>query len=135
MRVANLTEAQHNTPIKPVQLLASIALNFLLSFGVFIITVHQTHVLALTGPDLDAFKGGTALAFMEEYGDNFHTLSHGVSHGIVIGLFFFVLPILGYAVIFERKSFKYLLVNAGFWGISLVIMACIISRWGGVPVY
>lgn len=30
---------------------------------------------------------------------------------------------------------KYLLVNTGFWGISLVLMAYVISKWGGVPVY
>lgn len=134
-KVANLTDEQNQKQIKPLQLGVSILLNFLLAFGVFLITVHHTHVLALTGPDVDAFKGGSALAFMQEYGDNFRTWQHGISHGLVIGLFFFVVPILGYAVIFERKSMKYLFVNAGFWGISLVIMACIISKWGGTPVY
>lgn len=133
--MANLTDEQHNKTIKPIQLGASIVLNFLLSFGVFITTVHQTHVLALTGPDMNAFQRGTAQAFMQEYGGNFHTLQHGVTHGLFIGLLLFVIPILGYAVIFERKSFKYLFINAGFWGISLVLMACIISRWGGVAVY
>ena len=134
-KVAGLTNEQHNTPIKPIKLAASILLNLLISFGVFIITVHQTHVLALTGPNVDAFKSGTALAFMQEYGENFHTIQHGITHGLFIGLLCFVIPILGYAVIFERKSVKYLLVNAGFWAISLVLMACVISKWGGVPVY
>jgi len=133
--VAGLSEAQFQKPVKPLQLGASIILNFLLAFGVFLITVHQTHVLALTGPDIEAFKGGTALAFMQEYGDNFRTWQHGISHGLFIGLLFFVIPILGYAVIFERKSMKYLFINAGFWGISLMIMACVISKWGGIPVY
>jgi len=133
--IANLTDAQADKAISPLQLGVSILLNFLLAFGVFIATNHQTHVLSLTGPDIDAFKGGTALAFMQEYGSNFTTWHHGISHGLVICLLFFVVPVLGYATIFERKSMKYLLVNAGFWGISLVIMACIISKWGGVPVY
>ncbi len=134
-KLAGLTDAQNNKKVSALQLGVSVLLNFLLSFGVFIITVHQTHVFALTGPDKDAFKGGTALAFMQEYGDNFHTWQHGIGHGLAIGLLCFVIPILGYAVIFERKSFKYLLVNAGFWGISLLLMACVISKWGGVPVY
>ncbi|MGH1433478.1 MAG: DUF1761 domain-containing protein [Lewinella sp.] len=72
---------------------------------------------------------------MQEYGENFHTLQHGISHGLVIALLFFVVPILGYAVIFERKGMKYFFINAGFWAISLVLMACIISKWGGIPVY
>ena len=133
--LANLTDEQMNSEIKPWQLLLTILLNFLIAFGVFICTVHQTHVLGITGPDVDAFKGGVALEFMQTYGDNFQTFSHGIAHGLGICLLFFVIPILGYAVIFERKRFKYLLVNAGFWGISLVLMAGIISKWGGVPVY
>ncbi len=134
-QVANLTDVQMNKPIKPIQLLASLLLNFLLAFGVFIITVHGTHVLALTGPDIEAFKSGPAQVFMQEYGANFQNMSHGIGHGLIMALFFFVIPILGYAVIFERKKFKYLLVNAGFWAISLTLMACIITRWGGIPVY
>lgn len=129
-----MTEEQSNKAIKPIQLAVSVLLNFLLAFGVFITTVHQSHVLALTGPDVDAFKGGTALAFIQEYGENFHTFQHGITHGLFIGLLLFVIPLLGYAVIFERKGFKYLLVNAGFWAISLVLMACVISKWGGIPV-
>lgn len=103
--------------------------------GVFITTVHGTHVLSMTGPNVEAMKSGTAQAFMQEYGGNFITWQHGISHGLIICLMFFVVPILGYAVIFERKSFKYLLVNAGFWGISLTIMAAVISKWGWVAVY
>lgn len=133
-RVANLTDEQNNKVITPLQLGLSILLNFLIAFGIFNATVHATHVLAITGPDANALKSGVGLAFMEAYGNNFHTLQHGIGHGLFFGLFCFVIPILGYAVIFERKSFKYLLVNAGFWGISLTLMACIISRWGGVPV-
>lgn len=133
--LANLTDEQMSKEIKPWQLLVTILLNFFISVGVFICTVHQTHVFALTGPDVDAFKGGTALAFMQEYGENFHTFKHGIGHGLVICLLFFVIPILGYAVIFERKRVKYLFVNAGFWGISLTLMACTISKWGGIPVY
>ena len=106
-----------------------------MAIGVFITTVHQTHIVSLTGPDLSAFEGRTALVIMQEYGDNFNTIQYGISHGLIIGLLLFVIPILGYTVIFEKNSLKYLLANAGFWGISLVLMACVISRWGGVPVY
>jgi len=132
--LANLTDEQNNKPIMPLQLALSILLNFFVSFGIFSVTVHATHVLAITGPNPEALQTGSGLAFMQEYGGNFQTLQHGIGHGLIFGLLCFVIPILGYAVIFERKSFKYLLVNAGFWGISLTIMAMIISKWGGVPV-
>lgn len=133
-RIANLTDPQMSKQVNPIQLLLSIFLNFLIAVGLFALTVHATHVLALTGPDPETLKSGVGLAFMQEYGNNFQSLSHGIGHGLFFGLICFAIPILGYAAIFERKSFKYILVNAGFWGLSMTIMAMIISRWGGIPV-
>lgn len=132
--ITNLTNQQMDKPIKPLQLLLSLLLNFLIAFGVFNLTVHATHVLALTGPDPEMLKSGAGLAFMEAYGNNFRTMGHGIGHGLIIGTLCFVIPIVGYAAIFERKSFRYVLVNGGFWALSLTIMAMVISRWGGVPV-
>jgi hypothetical protein len=63
-----------------------------------------------------------------EYANDGRTLKHGITHGIVISLFF-MLPILGTNALFERKSFKYILVNAGYWTICLAIMGGIISAW------
>ncbi len=134
-KVAQLTDAQNAVAIKPWQLLTSILLNFFIAFGLFIVTVHATHIVALHGGDAESLRASaSSVAFLKEYGNNYNTLSHGIGHGLVLGFVAFVLPILGYAVIFERKSFKYLLINGGFWAISLTIMACIISRWGGVLV-
>jgi len=109
-------------------------LYFLLAFGVYLITVHHTHVLALTGPDIAAFKTGTAAAFMAEYGGNFRTFEHGISHGLVIGTLFFALPIMARVTIYEGKSLKYLLIYSLYWGINLILMACIISKWGSIEV-
>lgn len=134
-QVAQLTDAQNAKAIKPWQLLVSILLNFFIAFGLFVVTVHAGHIVALHGGDMESLRASaTSMAFLKEHGNNFNTLSHGITHGLILGFVAFVLPILGYAVIFERKSFKYLLINGGFWAISLTIMACVISRWGGVPV-
>lgn len=133
--VAQLTDAQNAKAIRPWQLLLTIVLNFFIAFGLFVMTVHGTHILGLHGGDVEAMKNSAStMAFMAEHGSNYVTFSHGIGHGLVLGFVAFVLPILGYAVIFERKSFKYLLVNGGFWAISLTLMACIISRWGGIPI-
>lgn len=130
--VANLTTAQNARAIKPWQLLVSILLNFFIAFGLFIVTVHATHILGLHGGDVEALKASpNTVAFLKEHGQNYNTFSHGIGHGLFIGFLMFVIPILGYAVIFERKSFKYLLINGGFWAISLTLMACVISKWGG----
>lgn len=134
-KVANLTDTQNNKTIKPWQLFISILLNFFIAFGLFVVTVHSTHIVGLHGGDLESLKASaTSVAFLKEHGQNYVTFTHGIGHGLFLGFVAFVLPILGYAVIFERKSFKYLLVNGGFWALSMTIMACIISKWGGVPV-
>lgn len=134
-KVAQLTDAQNAKVIKPWQLLLSILLNLFIAFGLFIVTVHSTHILGLHGGDIEAARNSAStMAFLKEHGSNYNHFSHGIGHGLIMGFFAFALPILGYAVIFERKSFKYLLVNGGFWAISMTIMACVISKWGGVPI-
>ena len=127
--VAQLTDAQNAKAIKPWQLLVSIVLNFFLAFGIFIVTVHSTHVVGMLGGDVEAVKNSaSAVAFLKEHGATYTTFSHGISHGLFLGFLAFILPILGYSVIFERKSFNYLLINGGFWALSLTLMACI-SKW------
>jgi len=78
-------------------------------------------------------KTGTAAAFIAEYGGNFHTLTHGLAHGLGATVVF-ALPFLGYVVIFEKKSAKYFWVYLGYWWISLTLMTIVICLWGAVPV-
>jgi hypothetical protein len=41
----------------------------------------------------------------------------------------FALPLIGINSLFERKSFKYIAINAGYWIVCLTIMGSIISGW------
>ena len=66
--------------------------------------------------------------FMEKYGANFRTFKHGAFHGILTGIFL-ALPILGINAMFERKSFKYVAINAGFWIFCFAIMGGIICEF------
>ena len=66
--------------------------------------------------------------FMSTYGDRFRTFKHGALHGSVLGMFV-VLPILSIIAMFERKSVKYVAINAGYWIVTLAIMAGIICQW------
>lgn len=133
-KTIGLSDEEMAKPSKWYQFVLSLILNFLLAFGVFIVTVHQSHILSITGPDFEAINTGTAAAFMNEYGGNFLTLKHGITHGIFIAFLAFALPFIGSPAIWEKKGFKYVLVNSGYWVITLTIMACVISRWGGVAV-
>jgi len=82
-------------------------------------------------------KTGTAAAFLAEYGGRFRTFFRTFTHGLASGFaatLFFVLPVLGYVVIFEKKSSKYFLVYLGYWWICLTLMSIVICVWGATPV-
>ncbi|PCJ64111.1 MAG: hypothetical protein COA58_14085 [Bacteroidetes bacterium] len=132
-KLVGLTDQQSKTKIKPVKLIISILLNFIIALGLAQITLHQMGVFSLVGGNAEALKIGTGAAFLAEYGKNHLDFGHGFFHGILAAILF-VLPVLGYATIFERKSAKYLLVNFGFWTISLALMGGVIAAWGGVPI-
>ncbi|HMT29547.1 MAG TPA: DUF1761 domain-containing protein, partial [Bacteroidia bacterium] len=66
--------------------------------------------------------------FMEKYGNNFRTFKHGALHGTLSGIFF-VFPIIGVNGLFERKSFKYIFLNSGFWTVCAALMGGIICAF------
>ena len=66
--------------------------------------------------------------FMAKYGSNFRTFKHGVFHGVLAGIFF-ALPVLATNALFERKGFKYIAVNAGYWIITIALMGGIICQF------
>ena len=127
--IAGLTEAQAAKEVSPIKLGVSILLNFLLAFGIYCLTVHASGVFGLVSGNEEALKTGTAAAFLAEYGQIHTTFGHGLVHSLQV-LICFVIPILGYVVIFERKSTKYFLVYGAYWLISIALMSGIISQWG-----
>ena len=100
---------------------------FLLAMTMMQMSIHQTGALSLIGGDATKALPSYA-AFMADYGDNFRTFAHGALHGVLAGVFV-ALPILGTNALFERKSAKYILVNSGYWIVTLGIMGAIICGW------
>ena len=131
--MADMSAEKSAAPVKPLKLLLSIVLNVFLAFGMYLFSIHETGVFGMVGGETELMKTGTAAAFLSEYGGKFHTVTHGIAHGIGATLFF-ALPFLGYVVIFEKKSAKYFFVYLGYWLISLVLMSIVICLWGAVPV-
>jgi hypothetical protein len=107
----------------------SFLLSIMLSFFTQVLTIHQMGAFGMIGGDpsaedvLPSFQ-----AFMNDYGTNFRTFKHGALHGFLAGIFM-ALPLIGINALFERKSWKYILINAGYWTIVLVIMGAIICGW------
>lgn len=100
---------------------------FMLSFIMESIVIHQAGALSLVGGDSSVALQSYS-DFMTDYGNNFRTFKHGVLHGVIAGIFF-ALPVLGTNALFERKSAKYILINSGYWIVTLGIMGGIISAW------
>ncbi len=129
-KVAGLTPEQAATPVKPLKAMLTIIFNFFLAFGIFGLSVHQAGIFSVVGGNADLLKTGVGAEFMAAYGQNHLTFGHGAFHGLIAAITF-ILPVLMYAVIFERKSAKYLWINWGYWILSLVLMGGVICQWGG----
>ena len=100
---------------------------FLLAMTMMQMSIHQTGALSLVGGDPSKALPSYA-AFMADYGNAFRTYKHGALHGILAGVFV-ALPILGTNALFERKSAKYIFINAGYWVVTLGVMGAIICGW------
>lgn len=101
--------------------------SLMLSFLMPALTVHQMGALGMIGGD-PALAKPSYTAFMTDYGDAFRTFKHGALHGFMTGLFF-ALPITAINALFEQKSWKYILINAGYWIVSLTIIGAIVCGW------
>ena len=60
--------------------------------------------------------------------EQFMTFKHGALHGAIIGLFI-VLPVFAINALFEQKSAKYIIINAGYWVLTMSLMAGLINAW------
>jgi hypothetical protein len=128
MKAAEMTEEKMKGGKMGLIFFLSFVLSFFLAFGLNNIVTHQYGIFSLVGGDMDLFTSGTAAAFMDEYGSVFRTFKHGVLHGVLSGIII-ALPILAINAMFERKSGKYIAINAGYWIVTMGIMGGIICQY------
>ncbi len=96
-------------------------------------TIHQLHLFSIVADEPNAMVTGSeannaVLDFMSKYGNNFRTFKHGAFHGFLAGLFL-ATPILTVNALFERKKFKYIAINAGYWIVSFMIMGGVLCAF------
>ena len=110
----------------------SIFLSFLLAFSMQFMVIHQFHFGSMLYKqpinDPNTEIGAMYKTIMDQFGTGYRTFKHGALHG-TIGGFFMATPILAINALFERKSFKYIAINCGYWIICMGIMGGIISAW------
>jgi len=106
--------------------------SFLMAFFLQFIVIHQTGVYSSLMESGATELSGDALTyfndFMAKYGTNYRTFKHGALHGTLSGIFF-ILPVLATQAMFERKTVKYIAINAGYWIVTLALMGGIICQW------
>jgi hypothetical protein len=106
---------------------------FFVSVGLTFDTIHQFGLQSLTMPE----KGGLVPTpelkqavdtVSKAYSGSFLTFHHGVLHAVLISIMY-ALPILAIGAMFERRGFKYILINFGFWALCLALMGGIICKY------
>lgn len=107
--------------------------SFFMAFAVQFIVIHQWHLYSILAndpglKDPNSEVGMMVKGFMEKYGTNFRTFKHGAFHGTLAGIMI-ALPIIAINAMFERKGFKYIAINAGFWIVALALMGGVICAW------
>lgn len=95
--------------------------------------IHQPHIYStllnepginVPGSEMNKFVED----FMQKYGRNFRTFKHGAFHGALAGLLF-AFPVLGINALFDRKGWRYILINAGYWVVTLALMGGVLSAF------
>lgn len=93
------------------------------------LTIHQSGAMGMIGGPMKINEALPSFqAFMNDYGTAFRTFKHGALHGFISGLFF-AFPIIAINGLFERKSWKYIFIHAGFWMVCLTVIGSIICGW------
>ncbi len=124
IKETQITEEKMKGANMPVIFGLSLLFSFLMNF--FIVShevIHQYGAFSLTVNNPEE-----SYRLLTDYKHEFRTFSHGMLHGALLGLFF-VLPLFATNGMFERKSWKLIWVNVGYWTISLMIMGGILSAW------
>ncbi|WP_276134477.1 DUF1761 domain-containing protein [Polluticoccus soli] len=107
--------------------------SLMVAMGLVAIVIHQMHIFSVLNNEPGLREKGTEIntyvtEFMSKYGHNFRTFKHGALHGTIAGILL-ALPIIGVPALFERKTGKYIFINAGFWIVSMALMGGVICQF------
>jgi hypothetical protein len=127
-----LTDQQIKGANMPVIFGVSLVLSFLLSLSLQYMVIHQLHFASMLFKqpfnDPNTEIGAMYKTIMDQYGTAYRTFKHGALHGVISGIFV-ITPVIATNALFERRSFKLIAINCGYWIISLGIMGGILSAW------
>lgn len=127
MREAGITEEKAKTANMAKVFGLTFLFALMLAFFLPQIVIHQVAAAQLTGGDVSAALPSYH-AFIADYATHHRHFGHGALHGGMLALFV-VLPAMAINALFEMKSAKYVLINAGYFFVCLALMGGIICQW------
>ncbi|MCC6725000.1 MAG: DUF1761 domain-containing protein [Saprospiraceae bacterium] len=137
MEAAGVTEEKMKGANMALIFGLSFVFSLMMAFVMNIVAYHDGFVFgamfyALNGAAQP--EAGSELAKWFEYyqtnlAESNHTFKHGAFHGLLIAGLFIALPVIGTNALFERKSFKYILINGVYWLICFALMGGIVAAW------
>jgi hypothetical protein len=133
MNLAGLTEEKMKGANMPLIFILSYVFAFMMGLAIIPIVIHQGHLYSILLKTPGFGVAGSPVqtmieGFMRDYGHNFRTFKHGVFHGILFTIFF-IFPLIATGSLFERKGFKYIFINAGYWLVTIGLMGGVICQF------
>ncbi len=132
MAGAGLTEDTAKNINMPLVLGLNFVFSFFIAITLHFITIHQYGLQSLLQPQhgKEVAEGAAAMGaqVMEAYKGSYRSFGHGALHGGITAVFFAV-PLLSGGALFERRGWKYILINAGYWIIALAVMGGIVCQY------
>jgi len=133
MKSAGLTEES----LKGGNMIIIFGLTYLLgvfaSAALYGATIHQSNLVSLfvNQPGFD--EAGSELNnwivdFNSKYGSLHRTFSHGMLHGGLVA-FILIMPVIAINAMFERKGFKYILINTGYWFVTMMLIGGVVCAY------
>ncbi len=113
----------------PLTIGLTLLFGMMVSLSMGMLVIHQAHLDSIIAlPDAtDAMKADIKMIH-DKYDNLFRTFKHGAFHGFMWAIFL-GLPFIGISGLYEKKSFKYIMIHLGYWTTCLTIMGGIISGW------
>ncbi|MBK8966053.1 MAG: DUF1761 domain-containing protein [Saprospiraceae bacterium] len=136
MKAAGMTEEKMQGGNMALIFGLSFLFSLMLAMEMNSVAIHDGFVYGATyyatGGTMQPESGSELARWVEYYQTNLatanHTFKHGAFHGVLFGVFL-VLPVMATNALFERKGYKYVLVNVGYWIVCLGIMGGIVAAW------
>lgn len=104
---------------------------FLLSLALTPMVIHQMGIGSIL-QGLEVTKDSKIELVLDgqqiDWLNRFRTFKHGAFHGVFFGILI-ALPMIGTNALYEKRGFKYIAINAGYWIVNMAVMGGIICAW------